>query len=121
MHVEPRSPGEFLEALDGNSSWSSRTRGARVAGKFYYQVTWHLDLGILVWVWGARVKQPIIQSGEAPFQQARSLHPSLGSSFMLSLSLSPNLVAQPDPSYPGLCLQDTTSPHGNDHGGNIYR
>ena len=57
----------------------------------------------------------IIQSGEAPFQQARSLHPTLGSWSMLS----PKQAAQPNPSYPALCRQDTTSPWSTDYGGNI--
>ena len=53
-------------------------------------------------------------SGEAPFYQARSLHPTLGSSIMLS----PKQAAQPNPSSPTLCRQDTTSPWSTDYGGN---
>ena len=41
-----------------------------------------------------------IQSGEAPLQQA------------------PKQAAQPNPSYPALCRQDTTSPWSTDYGGN---
>ena len=56
----------------------------------------------------------IIQSGEAPFLQARSLHPTLGSWIVLS----PKQAAQPNPSYPALCRQDTTFPWSTDNGGN---
>ena len=35
--------------------------------------------------------------------------------------LSPKQAAQPNPSYPDLCRQDTTSPWSTDYGGNIYR
>ena len=56
----------------------------------------------------------IIQSGEAPFKQASSLHPTLGSWSMLSSKQA----AQPNPSYPALCRQDTTSPWSTDYGGN---
>ena len=38
------------------------------------------------------------------FEQARSLHPTLGSGSMLF----PKQAAQPNPSYPALCRQDTT-------------
>ena len=31
--------------------------------------------------------------------------------------LSPKQAAQPNPSYPALCLQDTTSPWSTDYGG----
>ena len=60
-------------------------------------------------------QQQIIQSGEAPFQQARSLHPTLESWIVLSTKK----VAQPNPSSPVLCRQDTTSPWSTDYGGNI--
>ena len=32
--------------------------------------------------------------------------------------LSPKQAAQPNPSYPALCRQDTTSPGSTDYGGN---
>ena len=32
---------------------------------------------------------------------------------------SPKQAAQPNPSYPALCRQDTTSPWSTDYGGNI--
>ena len=32
--------------------------------------------------------------------------------------LSPEQTAQPNPSYPALCRQDTTSPWSTDYGGN---
>ena len=34
--------------------------------------------------------------------------------------LSPKQAAQPNPSSPALCLQDTTSPWSTDYGGNIF-
>ena len=34
--------------------------------------------------------------------------------------LSPKEAAQPNPSYPALCRQDTTSPWSTNIGGNIY-
>ena len=58
----------------------------------------------------------IIQSGEAPWKQARSLHSTLGSWSMLS----PKQAALPNPSYPALRRQDTTSPWSTDYGGNIF-
>ena len=58
-----------------------------------------------------------IQSGEVPFQQARSLHPTLGSSIMLS----PKQVAKPTSSCPAQYHQDTTSPWSTDYRGNIYQ
>ena len=33
---------------------------------------------------------------------------------------SPKLAAQPNPSYPALCRQDTTSPWSTNNGGNIF-
>ena len=62
-----------------------------------------------------RTTTTTIQSGEAPFQQARSLHPTLESWIMLSHKQ----VTQPNPSYSALCRQDTTSPWSTDYGGNI--
>ena len=49
-----------------------------------------------------------IQSGEAPFQQARSLHPTLGS-----------LTHAPSHAIPPYFRQVTTSPLSIDYGGNI--
>ena len=34
--------------------------------------------------------------------------------------LSPKQAAQPNPGYPALCRQDTTSPWSTDYGGNIF-
>ena len=64
-----------------------------------------------------RTTTTIIQSGEVPFQQARSPHPIVGSWIVLS----PKQAAQHNPSYPALGCQDTTSPWSTDHGGNISK
>ena len=48
--------------------------------------------------------------------QSGRLHPTLGSWSLLS----PKQAAQPNPSCPVLCRQDTTFPWSTDYGGNIF-
>ena len=113
----------FWEPSIANSCWLSRGQGVLGSPGVYSQVTWHRDCtnsSHVTWTHTHLKEAPettttTIQSGEAPFSTGEEPPPHSGE----LKHLSPKQAAQPNPSNPALCRQDTTSPWSTDYEGNI--